>query len=241
MVDQPRYPPLRSLHPDSSINPVKLAQLERLSTEILIQRIAGTGGLSENPAGRNYTGWASPHPRSSPTRCGCRRSSAGDRRKGSRARMRKELYWLDGRPWRRGPAAETGCRTICPAGSQAGANTVLSLLTPEEEDLDLRQEAGKAKKLLGLEFASFPIPDRQIPRSEAKWADILARVTRRLTDGKNVVVHCRQGIGRTGLVAACLLVRKGMSRELRWSWSRLHGASQFPKPPSREIGSTTMR
>jgi protein-tyrosine phosphatase len=96
---------------------------------------------------------------------------------------------------------------------QAGADTVLSLLTPEEEeeeDLGLRQEAGKAKKL-GLEFTSFPIPDRQIPRSEAKGADILDRVTRRLTDGKNVVVHCRQGIGRTGLVAACLLVKKGMS------------------------------
>jgi hypothetical protein len=36
MVDQPRYPPLKSRHPDGSINPVKLAQLERLSTEILI-------------------------------------------------------------------------------------------------------------------------------------------------------------------------------------------------------------
>jgi len=32
-----------------------------------------------------------------------------------------------------------------------------------------------------------------------------------LSEGKNVVVHCRQGIGRSGLVAACLLVRKGVS------------------------------
>jgi protein-tyrosine phosphatase len=39
----------------------------------------------------------------------------------------------------------------------------------------------------------------------------LEKVTRTLSDGKNVVVHCRQGIGRSGLVAACLLVRKGMS------------------------------
>jgi len=36
MVDPPQYPPLKSLHPDSSINPVKLAQLERLSTEALL-------------------------------------------------------------------------------------------------------------------------------------------------------------------------------------------------------------
>jgi protein-tyrosine phosphatase len=94
---------------------------------------------------------------------------------------------------------------------KAGADTVLSLLTPEEEkDLDLRQEAGEAKQL-GMDFTSFPIPDRQIPRLEARWADILERVTRTLSEGKNVVVHCRQGIGRSGLLAACLLVRKGVS------------------------------
>lgn len=35
MVDPPQYPPLKPLHPDSSINPVKLALLDRLSTEDL--------------------------------------------------------------------------------------------------------------------------------------------------------------------------------------------------------------
>jgi hypothetical protein len=35
MVGPPQYPPLKSLHPDSSINPVKLAQLDWLSTEVL--------------------------------------------------------------------------------------------------------------------------------------------------------------------------------------------------------------
>jgi len=32
-----------------------------------------------------------------------------------------------------------------------------------------------------------------------------------LSKGKNVLVHCRQGIGRSGLVAASLLVKKGIS------------------------------
>ena len=36
MVDPPQYPPLKPLHADSSINPVKLALLERLSTEALL-------------------------------------------------------------------------------------------------------------------------------------------------------------------------------------------------------------
>ena len=35
MVDPPQYPLLKPLHPESSINPVKLALLDRLSTEDL--------------------------------------------------------------------------------------------------------------------------------------------------------------------------------------------------------------
>lgn len=36
MADSPKYPPLKSLHPESSLNAVKLAQKERLSTEALL-------------------------------------------------------------------------------------------------------------------------------------------------------------------------------------------------------------
>jgi hypothetical protein len=32
MVDLPQYPPLKPLHPDSSLNVVKLIQMDRLST-----------------------------------------------------------------------------------------------------------------------------------------------------------------------------------------------------------------
>jgi protein-tyrosine phosphatase len=94
---------------------------------------------------------------------------------------------------------------------RAGIDAVLSLLTPEEErDLDLREEAIEARAQ-GLEFTSLPVPDRQVPKSESKLALALEEVNRALSAGKNVVVHCRQGIGRSGLVAACLLVKRGMS------------------------------
>jgi protein-tyrosine phosphatase len=85
------------------------------------------------------------------------------------------------------------------------------LLTPDEErDLDLAKEASLAKKQ-GLEFTSFPIPDRQVPRSDAELGRTLDRMNAALTSGRNILVHCRQGVGRTGLVAACLLVKAGMS------------------------------
>ena len=66
-----------------------------------------------------------------------------------------------------------------------------------------------------MDFVSFPIPDRQAPTSDSELAVALEKVDASLSSGKNVVIHCRQGIGRTGLVAACLLVSKGLDRTLR--------------------------
>ena len=94
---------------------------------------------------------------------------------------------------------------------RAGVHAVLSLLeSQEEEDLDLKGEGAEVRKQ-GLDFSSCPIPDRQVPPSEAELARVLEKLDRSLTNGKNVVVHCRQGVGRSGLVAACLLVKRGIS------------------------------
>jgi len=130
--------------------------------------------------------------------------------------MRMGLYWLD-EVW---PGKLALAARPCGGDwltdeianwKQAGISSVLSLLTPEEEnDLDLRDE-GRETKRQGLDFISFPIPDLHVPGSEAKLAEVLNKVGATLSAGKNVVVHCRQGIGRSGLVAACLLVRNGMS------------------------------
>ncbi len=92
-----------------------------------------------------------------------------------------------------------------------GVHIVLSLLTPDEErDLDLRDEASAARELC-LDFYSFPIADRQVPTPEAKLGEILDTMNKALSTGRNVLIHCRQGVGRSGLVAACWLIKNGMS------------------------------
>lgn len=96
---------------------------------------------------------------------------------------------------------------------RAGVDTVCSLLTPEEEaDLDMAQESSTAQAH-GMRFLSFPIPDRQVPVSASRLATALVQLEAELAAGRNVVLHCRQGIGRTGLVAACLLLTKGIDPE----------------------------
>ncbi len=92
---------------------------------------------------------------------------------------------------------------------RSGIQTVLSLLTQEEEsELDIRDEADEVRKQ-GMKFISFPIPDRSVPASRTAAVEMLDEVHDELQRGKNVLVHCRQGIGRAGMVAASLLVLDG--------------------------------
>jgi len=152
--------------------------------------------------------------------------------------MWTELHWVDG-PWPGKLALASRPRggdwledEMMAAWRRAGIDTVLSLLTPEEEEeLDLKREAQEAK-VRGMKFASLPIPDRQVPNSESEVSAALDRLDADLSAGKNAVVHCRQGIGRTGLVAACLLVAKGLTPEA--AVKTLSAARGAPVPETAE-------
>jgi len=129
--------------------------------------------------------------------------------------MATDLYWVEG-PWpgkvavaarpRGGDWLEEDVRRW----RANDFDTVLSLLTsPEEMALDLRRESDVVKAS-GMNFLSLPIPDREVPVSETEVSAVLENLNRKLASGKNVLIHCRQGIGRSGLIAACLLVSQGL-------------------------------
>jgi protein-tyrosine phosphatase len=56
---------------------------------------------------------------------------------------------------------------------------------------------------------SFPIPDRGVPKSIRETDHVVRCVSDALAVGKAVAIHCRAGIGRSALIAACVLVRNG--------------------------------
>jgi protein-tyrosine phosphatase len=95
----------------------------------------------------------------------------------------------------------------------AGIRTVVSLLEWDEAvELGLDNEEALCHAV-GLRFISFPIPDRGVPGSDAGFAGLINSLVERLHAGEPVAVHCRAGIGRSGLVSACVLGALGVATE----------------------------
>jgi protein-tyrosine phosphatase len=100
------------------------------------------------------------------------------------------------------------------AWRRAGVDVVVSLLTPEEyTDLGATGEEA-ACRANGIDFVSFPIPDRGVPESRKAALDLLHQLDVALSHGKTVAVHCRQGIGRSAIIAAGLLILSGFDADV---------------------------
>ncbi len=151
--------------------------------------------------------------------------------------MGASLYWVEG-PWPGNLAVAARPRggdwldDEIASWQEAGIEMVLSLLTAKEErELDLASEAA-AVRARGMKFISFPIPDQEIPTSATELAAALEAIEANLVAGKNALIHCRQGIGRSGMAAACLLVSKGLSPES--AVARVSEARGLKVPETRE-------
>jgi protein-tyrosine phosphatase len=115
---------------------------------------------------------------------------------------------------------------------EAGIEVVVSLLTQEEiSELDLSQESAVCKSQ-GIEFVTLAIPDRGVPASPRAFRDLLEQLGKALANGKSVAIHCRQGIGRSGLIAAGLLIFSGI--EAGPALERISAARGCPVPETNE-------
>jgi protein-tyrosine phosphatase len=132
--------------------------------------------------------------------------------------MNPDLFWIPG-PWRGRLALATRPRgwdwleDEAAGWRRAGLDVIVSLLESEEaSQLQLAHE-GDAAESKGIHFISFPIPDRGVPASMSAVRSLLREIVGALDQGKNVAVHCRQGIGRSGLIAAGALMSSGLGTE----------------------------
>lgn len=92
-----------------------------------------------------------------------------------------------------------------------GATVLAPLIEDFEFDMLGMDGYHAAAELNNLEVKAFAIPDRHAPGRRADFAAFVDELMTDLLDGRGVVVHCRGGLGRAGLAAACLLVQGGMA------------------------------
>jgi protein-tyrosine phosphatase len=93
-----------------------------------------------------------------------------------------------------------------------GASAVVTLIEDFEFGL-LGVPGFGAKVSAAFRWLWLPIPDGGVPDDdfEARWSSAGPELHGRLAAGERVLIHCRAGLGRTGLVAARLLVESGMT------------------------------
>ena len=92
-----------------------------------------------------------------------------------------------------------------------GADVLVSVMEEHEYGGYGIPELFERDTVEGIEVMRFAIEDMNVPReAEAEeYEGLIRNAANHMRDGKNVVVHCRGGLGRTGTVAACFLVALG--------------------------------
>lgn len=126
--------------------------------------------------------------------------------------MQAEIYWTNEnlatmpRP-RGGEWLDDEIRLI----KNAGVDVLVSMLEYHEiSRLELEKEElfCKENKII---YLNFPIVDRDIPKSFDDVFQFVQKLSIFYQDNKKIACHCFAGIGRSSLIACCLLILQGFN------------------------------
>lgn len=116
--------------------------------------------------------------------------------------------------------------------AQFGIYRLVSLL----ENHEIREFGLQAAPVLcaanQVDFLHFPIRDRGVPPSLSATQKLVTHLHSSIVNGDNTVIHCRAGIGRTGLLAAAILIRHG--EDVADTLSMVSKARRVPVPDTEE-------
>ena len=133
-----------------------------------------------------------------------------------------------------------------PGGASPEATRArLKLLTAAGIDafVDLTQPGEvpsyEAELPAGVLYFRKPLPDHGLPEAPSRMTGILESLRRALDSSRSVYLHCRAGIGRTGMVAGCFLAEQGLGgegalSELNRLWKQSARSEVWPSIPETD-------
>lgn len=138
---------------------------------------------------------------------------------GTRADRSNILSGEDGPPghdWSLGERAGLGSRQ----SSKVGAAAVITLVEAKELTILRVENLGEEVARREMVWFHLPIVDVSTPTAEfeKRWSEVRAQLLGMIRDGQNVLVHCRGGLGRAGMIAARLLIELSNPNYRRGYW-----------------------
>ncbi|CAH0527130.1 hypothetical protein VHP8226_02473 [Vibrio hippocampi] len=109
---------------------------------------------------------------------------------------------------------------------QQGVTVIVTALDSHELTEAGVAELGEKTKALGMKWFQTPIEDDRAPGDEfaAQWQAISPELHQAVEAGEKIAMHCMGGSGRTGLLAANLLL------ELGWELDKVRSEVQALRP-----------
>jgi len=97
----------------------------------------------------------------------------------------------------------------------AGARAVITTMPDEEMARNEVTDLPEACRELGLQWFHFPIADDMSPGDDFRqaWGKGMQGVFGLLDQQETLAIHCKGGSGRTGLMAAIILLERGVPYE----------------------------
>lgn len=107
---------------------------------------------------------------------------------------------------------ETNLESSLQALRAAGATAVITLMTRLEMITNRVDNLEQKCAALGLAWFHLPVEDEGAPTDAfAKaWQQVRADIHKRLDNNESIVIHCKGGSGRTGMVAAQIVMERGI-------------------------------
>lgn len=99
--------------------------------------------------------------------------------------------------------------------------------------LDLTEEDLLCEKH-GIGFLRFPIPDFGVPADKAQFTAFVKSLSTKLDQGAPIVIHCHGGVGRSSVVAAGVLLERGVSVEQVFDLIGQYRGKKVPETPEQE-------